>query len=69
MKITKRCATCTKFRAYDPDDTFCILCGHEPLEEACTCGRAFDYALTETRDVHCPKCGRKLTGRAMEFDG
>jgi hypothetical protein len=64
MTVTKRCAVCGRFRAYDVDDEFCIGCGHEGLEAECTCGRAYDYALAETGDIHCPKCGRVLRGRA-----
>jgi DNA-directed RNA polymerase subunit RPC12/RpoP len=63
MTVTKRCAVCGRFRAYDEDDEFCIGCGHEGLEAKCTCGRAYDYALAETGDIHCPKCGRVLRGR------
>ena len=33
--ITKRCSVCGRFRAYDPDDVFCIGCGHEGLESEC----------------------------------
>jgi hypothetical protein len=63
MPVTKRCAVCGRFRAYDEDDEFCIGCGHEGLEAECACGRAFDYALAENADIHCPKCGRVLRGR------
>ena len=69
MTLTKRCAVCGRFRAYDPDDEFCIVCGHEALDAACACGRSFDYALAEQGEVHCPKCGRVLRGRDKEFDG
>ena len=31
MMITKRCAVCGRFRAYDEDDEYCIGCGHEGL--------------------------------------
>ncbi len=65
--ITKRCATCGRFRAYDADDDFCIVCGNAPLEDQCGCGRRFDYALAESGDIHCPRCGMVLRGRpAME---
>ena len=61
----KRCATCGRFRAYETDDRFCIACGNESLEAACTCGRDFEYALAEAGgEVHCPRCGRRLRGRA-----
>jgi uncharacterized protein (UPF0212 family) len=63
MSVTKRCAVCGRFRTYDEDDEFCIGCGHEGLEAECACGRAFDYALAEMGDIHCPKCGRVLRGR------
>ena len=62
MTITKRCAVCGRFRAYDPDNEFCIGCGHDALERQCTCGRAFEYALGEGGDIHCPRCGRVLRG-------
>jgi hypothetical protein len=64
---TKRCAVCGRFRAYDEDDEFCIGCGHEGLEAECACGRAFDYALVESGDIHCPRCGRVLRGRTSEL--
>jgi len=64
---TKRCTVCGRFRAYDMDDEFCIGCGHEGLESECSCGRAFDYALAETGDIHCPRCGRVLRGRTSEL--
>lgn len=69
MTITKRCTVCGRFRAYDADDAFCIVCGNEALDATCACGRAFAYALDETGDVHCPRCGRVLRGRASELDG
>ncbi len=59
---TCRCAVCGRFRAYATDDEFCIVCGNDSLEPTCECGRAFDYALAETGDVHCPRCGRVLRG-------
>ncbi|MEP6621364.1 MAG: hypothetical protein ABJE47_18705 [bacterium] len=62
MTITKRCAVCGRFRSYDPDDEFCIVCGNDELETTCQCGRAFEYALAESGDVHCPRCGRVLRG-------
>jgi rRNA maturation endonuclease Nob1 len=69
MKVAKRCDTCGRFRLYDADDAFCIVCGHEPLEAECACGRAFDYALAEEGDLHCPRCGRVLRGRTSELAG
>ena len=65
--ITKRCTVCGRFRAYDADDEFCIGCGHEGLETECECGRAYDYALAEAGDIHCPRCGRVLRGRSTEL--
>ena len=67
-KVTKRCDTCGRFRAYDEADAFCMICGNESLESACSCGRDFDYALDEDGDLHCPRCGRRLRGRASEFE-
>ena len=66
---TKRCAVCGRFRAYDADDEFCIVCGNEALEAACACGRSFDYALAEGGDIHCPRCGRVHRGRSTEIGG
>lgn len=69
MTVTKRCDTCGRFRAYEPDDRFCLLCGTDALSAACDCGRPYDYALAEPGDVlHCPRCGRSLRGRSTEFD-
>ncbi len=68
MKETRRCATCGRFRQYDEGDCFCLVCGNEGIERACTCGRSFDYALAETGDLYCPGCGRALRGRSSEFE-
>jgi DNA-directed RNA polymerase subunit RPC12/RpoP len=68
MTVTKRCAVCGRFRAYDEDDAFCVSCGNEALEAHCHCGRDFSYALAEEGDVHCPRCGRVLRGRAPELE-
>jgi hypothetical protein len=59
---------CGRFRSYHPDDTFCIVCGNQELEDACTCGREFDFALAEHGEIHCPKCGRVLSGRTQDFE-
>ena len=60
--VTKRCAVCGRFRAYDAEDECCIVCGHDELETTCGCGRPFEYALGETGNIHCPRCGRMLRG-------
>ena len=65
---TKRCTTCGRFRAYEDEDRYCLVCGTEALERECGCGRAFDYALAEAGDIYCPRCGARLRGRSSEFD-
>jgi hypothetical protein len=68
MTVVKRCPVCSRFRAYETDDRFCLACGHEGLESACECGRQFEYALHEREgDLFCPRCGRSLRGRSSEF--
>ena len=67
--VTKRCAVCGRFRAYEEGDAFCIGCGHQALKATCGCGREFDFALAEEGDVHCPRCGRTLRGRSRDFEG
>lgn len=69
MKVTKRCDTCGRFRAYDHDDGFCLVCGNDSLADKCECGRSYDYALGEEGDLHCPRCGRSVRGRSSEFEG
>jgi rRNA maturation endonuclease Nob1 len=67
--IIKRCATCGRFHTYLDDDRFCVTCGHETLEAECRCGRWFDYALAvQTDEMYCPRCGRRLRGRADEVE-
>lgn len=66
--MVKRCAVCGKFRAYEADDRYCLVCGHEGLDAECTCGRDFEYALDEEGDLYCPRCGRTLRGRSPEFE-
>lgn len=69
MSVTKRCAVCGRFRAYDETDSHCIVCGHEGLEAECECGRGFDYALAEgDGPLHCPRCGRGFKGRHGDYE-
>lgn len=71
MSLIKRCSVCGRFRHYDEDDTFCMICGHGTLESECACGRSYDFALDEGNPgatLHCPRCGRSLQGRSSEFD-
>ena len=63
----RRCAVCGRFRHYESDDAYCLICGSEALEEACACGRGYDYAMAEEGDLHCPRCGRGLRGPAGDF--
>lgn len=68
MTTVKRCAVCSRFRAYEQDDRFCLACGHQGLEAACECGRPFEFALHEPEgDLFCPRCGRGLRGRSGDF--
>ncbi len=64
----RHCGVCGRFRRYEPEDRFCLVCGAEALAETCGCGRAFDYALAEEGDLHCPRCGRRYRGAAIEFE-
>ena len=68
-QVPKRCAVCGRFRSYEADDAFCLVCGSEALEATCGCGRAYDFALEEREevDLFCPRCGRSLRGRSEEF--
>jgi rubrerythrin len=71
MSLTKRCSVCGRFRHYDEDDSFCVICGHSALESECPCGRGYEYALEEGNQgatLHCPRCGRSLRGRAPDFE-
>lgn len=70
MRLVKRCGVCRRFRSYEAEDRFCLICGSGELEETCACGRGFDYALDEPGDeLHCPRCGEAIRGRAEEFRG
>ncbi len=69
MTITKRCTVCGRFRAYDADDQYCIVCGHDGLETECSCGRTFDYALAEGEgSLHCPRCGKVFRGPGRDYE-
>ena len=71
MSVTKRCSVCGRFRHYDEDDDFCVICGHSALESECPCGRDYGYALEDGNQgatLHCPRCGRSLRGRSAEFE-
>lgn len=71
MTLTKRCAVCGRFRHYDEEDRYCVICGNEALEQACACGRGYEYAMEERNQgasLHCPRCGRSLRGRSSDFD-
>ena len=72
VKIAKRCSVCGRFHAYMEHDAFCISCGNNALESACSCGRGYDYALddrgAEMTSLHCPKCGKSLKGRSADFE-
>ena len=70
-RIAKRCSVCGRFRQYAEDDAYCLICGNKALESACSCGRAYEYALEDTNQgtsLHCPRCGKGLKGRSAEFD-
>ena len=58
--VVKVCATCGRFREYDPADQYCIVCGYDSLAAECRCGRSLEYALGEPEEggLHCPRCGR-----------
>jgi len=62
--VVKVCDTCGRFRRYDPDDRYCIVCGYDTLSAECSCGRALEYAHDEPEGggLHCPRCGRDWRG-------
>jgi hypothetical protein len=66
--VTKHCTVCGRFRSYEGDDRYCIVCGHEALEAECSCGRDFGYALDESGPIHCPRCGRAFHGKSAEYE-
>jgi rRNA maturation endonuclease Nob1 len=66
--MIKRCDVCRRFKTYEEDDRFCLLCGSDALSDRCACGRPFDYATPESGDLFCPRCGQIVRGRATEFE-
>jgi len=67
-RVTKRCDACGRFRAYESDDRFCLLCGNDGLSDECSCGRPFDYAMADDGDLFCPRCGKVVRGRPNDFE-
>jgi ribosomal protein L37E len=67
-RLTKRCTVCGRFRAYHADDEHCIVCGHDGLESACSCGRDYDYALAEVGPIYCPRCGKSFHGKSEALE-
>ena len=71
IDVVKRCAVCGRFRHYAETDGYCVICGNQALEDACECGRQFEFALdtgNEGESLHCPRCGKSLRGRSSDFD-
>ena len=71
MNVTKRFSICGRFRHYADYYVFCVNCGNESLENECTCGRSYEYALDDENEgtsLHCPRCGRSLRGRSGDFE-
>lgn len=64
----RRCGVCGRFRRYEADDRHCLVCGSDSLEASCRCGRDFGYALDETGDLHCPRCGRPFRSPTIELE-
>jgi hypothetical protein len=67
-QVTKRCDACGRFRVYEADDRFCLLCGNDGLRDHCNCGRPFDYAMADDGDLFCPRCGQVVRGRGTGFE-
>lgn len=63
-RVVKVCGVCGRFRSYDPDDRFCVVCGYDQLAAECECGRTLEYALAEAESgtLHCPRCGKDWRG-------
>ena len=55
--VTKRCTVCARFRGYEVDDRYCVVCGHDALEGECACGRRSDSRAAE----RCSAAGKKST--------
>ncbi len=63
-QVAKVCGVCGRFRLYQAEDQYCIVCGYDHLAAECECGRSFDYAIHEndTAPLHCPRCGKDWRG-------
>ncbi len=67
-QVAKVCGVCGRFRLYQAEDRYCIVCGYDHLAAECDCGRSFDYAIAENdaAPLHCPRCGKDWRGPRTE---